>query len=57
MTHVPCRMQTTGGKALRPVDRYMMFIDIDFEYHFQLSLTCNITVNKQIILTHARRRE
>jgi len=56
MTHVPCRMQTTG-KALRPVDRYMMFIDIDFEYHFQLSLTCNITVNKQIILTHARRRE
>jgi len=29
----------TGGKGLRPVDRYMMYTDIDFEYHSQLSTT------------------
>jgi len=37
----------------RPVDRYMMYTDIDFEYHSQLSTTFNLTVNKPIILTHA----
>jgi len=46
-------MQTTGGKGLRPVDRYMMYTDIDFEYHSQLSTT----VNKPIILEHARSRD
>jgi len=50
-------MQTTGGMDLRPVDRYVMYTDIDFEYHSQLSTTFNLTVNKPIILTHARRRD
>jgi len=53
MTHFPRRMQTTGGKGLRPVDRYIMLTDNDFEYHLQLSTT----VNKPIILTHARSRD
>jgi len=50
MTHVPWRMQTTGGKGLRPVGRYMfmMYTDIDFEYHSQHLYTFNITVNKPI---------
>jgi len=46
-------MLTTGGNGRRPVDRYMMYIDIDFVYHSQLSTTFNQTVNKPIILTHA----
>jgi len=46
MTHVPRRMQTIGGKGLRPVDKYMMYTDIDFEYHSQLSTIFNLTVNK-----------
>jgi len=50
-------MQTTGGKGLRPVDRYMMYTDIDFEYHSQLSTTFNLTLNKPIFLTQARRRD
>jgi len=47
-------MQTSGGKGLRPVVRYMfmMYTDIDFEYHSQLSTTFNLTVNKPIILIH-----
>jgi len=49
-------MQTTGGKGLRPVDRYMMYTDIDIEYHSQCLTTFNLTVNKSIILTHARRK-
>jgi len=58
MTHVQRRMQTTCGKGLRPVDRYMMYTDIDFKYHSQLSTAFNLTVNyKPIILTHARRRD
>jgi len=48
-------MQTTGGKGLRPVDRYMMYRNIEFENH-SLFATFNLTVNKPIILTHARRR-
>jgi len=51
------KMQGTDGKCLRPMDRYMMYTDIDFEYHSQLSTTFNLTVNKPIILTHARRRD
>jgi len=50
-------MQSTDGKVLRPMDRYMMYTDIDFEYHSKLSTTFNLTVNKPIILTHARRRD
>jgi len=50
-------MQTTGGKGLRPDDGYMIYTDIDFEYNSQLSTTFNLTVNKPIILTHARRRD
>jgi len=50
-------MQTTGGKGLRPVDRYVMYTDIDFEYYLQLSTTFNLTVNKPIILAHARKRD
>ena len=51
-------MQNTGGKGLRPVERYIMYTNIDFEYHLhvQLSTTFNITINKPIILTHAMRR-
>ena len=53
MTHVARRMQTTGGKGLRPVERYVMqiYTDINLEYHSQLSTTFNITVNKPIYLT------
>ena len=43
---VTWRMQTTGGKGLRPVDRYMMYTDIVFEYHSQLSTTFNLTLSK-----------
>jgi len=50
-------MQTTGGKGLRPVNRYMMYTGIDFEYHSQLPTTFNLTVIKPIILTHAMRRD
>jgi len=50
-------MQTTGDKGLRPVDRYMMFTDIDFENHSQLLTTFNLTVKKTILLTRARRRD
>jgi len=50
-------MQTTGGKGLRPVDRYLMYTDIDLEYHSQLSTTFNQTVNEPRILTHAMRRD
>jgi len=34
-----------------------MCTDIDIEYHLQLSTTSNLTVNKSIILTHAKRRD
>jgi len=51
-------MLTTGGKGLRPIDGYLMYTDMDFiEYHSQLSTTFNLTVNKPIILTHARKRD
>jgi len=51
-------MQTTGGKGLRPADRYiMMYTDIDFEYHSQHSTSFNLTVNKPILLKHTRRRD
>jgi len=50
-------MQTTGGKGLSPVDRYIMYTDINFEYHSQLPTTFSLTVNKPIIHTHARRRD
>jgi len=41
------KMQTTCGKGLRPVDRYMMYMytDIDFECHSQLLTTIYRTVN------------
>jgi len=42
-------MQTTGGKGLRPVGRYMMYTDIDFEYHKELFTTFNLTVDKTTI--------
>ena len=35
----------------------IIYIDIDCEYHLQLSTAFNLTVNKPIILTHARRRD
>ena len=38
------------------IDIIMIYTDIDFEYRSQLSTTFNLTVNKPIILTHARRR-
>jgi len=50
MTHVSWRMQTTGGKGLRPVDRYMMYTDIAFENHSQLLTTFNLTVKQQYSL-------
>ena len=45
------------AKGLRPVERYMMYTDIDFENNLQFSTTFNLTVIKPIILTHARRRD
>jgi len=56
MTHVPLKKQTTGGRGLRPVDGYIMYTDIDFEYNSQLSTTFNLTVDKPKILTHDRRK-
>jgi len=52
-------MQTTSGKGLRPVDRYMMYMytDINFEYNSQLSTTLNQTGTKALILTLAKRRD
>ena len=47
------------AKGLRPVERYMMYTDIDFENNLQFPTTCtfNLTVIKPIILTHSRRRD
>jgi len=55
-TLVQRRMQTTCGKGLRPVGRNMMYTDIDYEYHSQLSTTFNLKLKNPIIHTHARRR-
>jgi len=57
MSDVPYRMQIQCGNGLRPVDRYMMYADIDFGHHSQISTTLNLTVNEPIFLTHAKRSD
>jgi len=57
MTEAAWVKQSTGGRGLWPVDGYMMYTDIDLEYHSHLSSTFNPTVDIPIILTDARRRD
>ena len=45
MTQVTWVKHGTGFGYLRPNDGYMMFTDIDFEYHSHLSTTLNLTLN------------
>ena len=56
MTQVSLLKHATCVKYSRPVDGYIMYIDIDFEFH-SLSTTFNLTLNKPILLTHTSRRD
>ena len=42
---------------LRPLDGYMMYTDIDFEYHSHISTTFNLTLNQPVMVTHVRSRD
>ena len=57
MTQVSWLKHATWVKYSRPVDGYIMYIDIDFEFHSHLSTTFNLTLNKPILITHTSRRD
>jgi len=48
-------LQVTCVWTLRPFDGWMMYTDIECEYHSHLSTTFNLTLNCPPILTHARK--
>jgi len=55
MTQAAWVKQGTGGRGLWPVDGYMMYTYTDLEYHSHLLTSFNLTVDKPIIHTDARR--
>jgi len=55
MTQAAWVKQSTGDRGLWSVGGYMMYTNIDLEYHSHLLTTFNLTVDKPIILTDARR--
>jgi len=55
MTHTAWVMQSTCGRGLWLVDGYMVYTDIDLEYHSHHSTIFKPTVDKPIILTYSRR--
>jgi len=51
ITQVAWLKHGTGVRYHRPVDGYMMYTNIDFEYHSHLWTTLNWSLNKPIILS------
>ena len=45
MTQVAYVKHSSGVRYLRPIDKLMIHIDIDFEYYLHLSTTYNLMLN------------
>jgi len=50
-------MHGASDRCHRPIDGYMMYKDNDFENYSHFSAKFNLTLNKPIILTHARKSD